>query len=79
MEKIDFDDLTEEEIDEILVYSDSTDNIVDRYMVACQLIANMLGDFEPEIRSNNEMVDMTICKMILDGHVTVEKNTQKYH
>ena len=79
MDKIDFDDLTEEEIDEILVYSDSTDNIVDRYMVACQLIANMLGDFEPELHSNNEMVDMTICKMILDGHVEVEKNNQIYH
>jgi hypothetical protein len=48
-------------------------------VVACQLIANMLGDFEPELHSNNEMVDMTICKMILDGHVEVEKNNQIYH
>ena len=79
MDNIDFDGLTDEEMAEILIYSDSTDNIIDRYMVACQLIANMLGDFEPEIHSNNEMVDMTICKMILDGYVTVEKNTQKYH
>ena len=79
MDKIDFDDLTEEEIDEILFYSGTEDNIAERYVVACQLIANMLGDIEPEIHSNNEMVDMTICKMILDGYVTVEKNTQKYH
>jgi hypothetical protein len=79
MDNIDFDDLTDEEMDEILIYSDSTDNIIDRYMVACQLIANMLGNSQPEIHSNNEMVDMTICKMILDGYVTVGKNTPKYH
>jgi hypothetical protein len=79
MDKIDFDDLTEEEIDEILFYSGTEDNIAERYVVACQLIANMLGNSEPEIHSNNEMVDMTICKMILDGYVAVEKNNRKYH
>ena len=79
MEKIDFDDLTEEEIDEILVYSGTNDNIEERYVVACRIIANMIEDIEPKVQSNNEMVDMTICKMLIDGYIEVEKNKHKYH
>ena len=79
MEKIDFDDLSEEEIDEILLYSGTNDNIEERYVVACQIIANMIEQLESEVHSNNEMVDLTICKMMLDGYVDIEKNNHKYH
>ena len=79
MENIDFDDLSEEEIDEILTYSGTNDNIEERYVVACRIIANMIEDIEPEVQSNNEMVDMTICKMLIDGYIEVEKNKHKYH
>jgi len=75
----DFEDLSEAELHEILVYSESEMNLETRYVVACQIIANMIEDLNFETFSNSEMVDMTICKMLIDGYVEVEQDKRKLH
>ena len=75
----DFEDLSEAELHEILVYSESEMNLETRYVVARQIIANMIEDLNFETFSNSEMVDMTICKMLIDGYVEVEQDKRKLH
>jgi hypothetical protein len=79
MEDFDFNDLSEEEINEIMVYSETEDNIEVRYLVACQIIANMIQELDIEPLSNPDMVDMTICKMLIDGHIDVESEKRIIH
>ena len=76
---LDFEDLSEEEINELLIYSESDENIEYRYEVACQIIANMIKELKVSPFSNSEMVDMTICKMLIDGFIDVEKKSYKIH
>jgi len=78
-EELDFENMSEEEIDEILVYSEMGEDLDTRYQIACQIIANMIEDMEYDSYSNSEMVDMTICKMLIDNLVVVEKKPRKYH
>jgi hypothetical protein len=78
-EDFDFEDLTEEELDEILIYSESEDNFKLRYVIACQIIANLIEEMKFETYSNSEMVDMTICKMLLDGYIDIEEKDRIIH
>jgi hypothetical protein len=78
-DEIDFENMSEEEIDEILIYSEVEENLATRYQIACQIIANMIEDMEYDSYSNSEMVDMTICKMLIDNLIDVEKKPRKYH
>ena len=79
MQDFDFNNLSEEEINEIMVYSETEDNIEVRYLVACQIIANMIQELDIEPLSNPDMVDMTICKMLIDGHIDVESEKRIIH
>lgn len=78
-DNFDFEDLTEEELDEILIYSESEDNFKLRYVIACRIIANMVEELSYETFSNAEMVDMTICKMLLDGYIEIEEKDRIFH
>jgi len=78
-EEFNFEDLTEEELDEILIYSESEDNFKIRYVIACQIIANLIEQMKFETFSNSEMVDMTICKMLLDGYIDIEEQDRQIH
>lgn len=75
----DFEDLTDEEINEILVYSESEDNFKLRYVIACKIISNMIEEMKFETFSSTEMVDMTICKMLLDGYIEIEEKDRIIH
>ena len=76
---LDFEDLSDEEINELLIYAESDENIESRYKVACQIIANMIKELKVSPFSNSEMVDMTICKMLIDGYIEVEKKPLIFH
>ena len=78
-DEINFDEMSEAEIDEILIYSQTQENLQERYECACQILANMIEDMEYDSYSNAEMVDMTICKMFIDGFINVEKKHRIYH
>ena len=75
----DFEDLSEDELDEILVYSECEDNFKMRYVIACRIIANMVEELNFETFSNSEMVDMTICKMLMDGYIEIEEENRQIH
>lgn len=75
----DFEDLTEQELDEILIYSECEDNFKLRYVIACRIIANMIEEMKFETFSSSEMVDMTICKMLLDGYIEIEEENRQIH
>ena len=75
----DFEDLTAEELDEILVYSEFEDNFKVRYVIACRIIANMIEEIDFLTYSNAEIVDLSICKMLLDGHIEIEEQSRKIH
>ena len=76
---LDFDNLSEDELEEILVYSEDKDTFAVRYALACQVIANMVEDIEPGALSNIDMVDLTICKMLLNGYVEIENESKSIH
>ena len=78
-EEFDFEDLTTQEFEEILVYSEFEDNFKLRYVIACRIIANMIEDIDFLEYSNAELVDLSICKMLIDGHIEIEEQVKKFH
>jgi len=52
---------------------------VSRYAIACQVIANMTEEMHPETKSNDDLVDLTICKMLMDGVIEVENISDMIH
>ena len=76
---IDFDNLSDDELDEIVGYSEDEDTLTVRYALACHVIANLIEEFEPESLSNMDMVDFTICKMLIDGHIEIERKNESIH
>ena len=67
---------------QLLEYSEDQSNIIQRYIVACQIITNLLEeDLKKELNFDDfdDSVDLTICKMLLDGDVIVEENERMLH
>ncbi len=72
--------LTKEELKQLLDFSNDITNISERYIVACQIISNLLEEeIKQELEDFNDSVDLTICKMLLDGDVVVEPEHRKLH
>ena len=87
MQLQDISNLTEEEIEQLLLFSSDKDTIMQRYIVACDIISNLLTEtlgiqesLYPEIVDQFEdSIDLTICKMLMDGDVVVETLDRKLH
>jgi len=77
--KFDFEDLSEEELEEILDYSDSDKTFNDRYTLACQVLANMIKNSNPDELCNIEVVDLAICKLLIDGNVKISNESHSIH
>ena len=72
--------LTKEELKQLLDFSNDVTNMTQRYIVACQIISNLLEENIKEgIENFDDSVDLTICKMLLDGDVVVEPEDRKLH
>jgi|TARA_R110000751_G_scaffold10719_3_gene38772 hypothetical protein len=72
--------LTKDELKQLLDFSNDETNITERYVVACQIISNLLEeDIKQELENFDDSVDLTICKMLLDGDVVVEPEDRKLH
>ena len=67
------DNLSDDEITELLKYSADESTLMTRYIVACQIISNLSNEQQPDIVNHDEAVDLTICKMLLDGDVQVDE------
>tara|TARA_R110000751_G_scaffold131328_1_gene233664 strand:- start:152 stop:415 length:264 start_codon:yes stop_codon:yes gene_type:complete len=87
MQLQDINELTEEEKTMLYSYAMDKSNLLDRYIIACQIITNLLletlEDDESIVESFQDdfedSIDLTICKMLLDGEVSVEQEERKIH
>jgi len=72
-------DMTEEEMVELLQYSSDDSTLIKRYMVACQIISNLTNEIPEDVTEQNELVDLTICKMLVDGLIEIEQEERSIH
>ena len=73
-----FNDLSEEEFNKLVEFSNNQENLQERYVVACQIISNLTNEIDPEI-GDDESVDLTICKLLMDGLIEVEPISRILH
>ena len=75
----DIEDLNEEEYDSLLEFSEDKSNITLRYVAALSIIANLANDLDPNLISSDENVDLSICKLIMDGSIEIESLSDSIH
>ena len=73
-----FNDITEDELNRLVEFSNNQDNLQERYVVACQIISNLTDEIDPDF-GDDESVDLTICKLLMDGLVEVEPISRILH
>ena len=73
-----FNDLSEEEFNKLVEFSNNQKNLKERYVVACQIISNLTNELNPDV-GDEESVDLTICKLLMDGLVEVEPISRILH
>jgi len=75
----DIEDLNEEEYDSLLEFSEDKSNITLRYVAALSIIANLANDLDPNLISSDENVDLSICKLIMDGSIVIDEISTSVH
>ena len=75
----DIEDLEQQEYDDVWEFSQDTSNIKLRYVAALSIIANLANDLDPQLLPNDENVDLSICKMIMDGAIEIESLSNSIH
>jgi hypothetical protein len=75
----DIEDLDEQEYDDVWAFAQDTSNIRLRYVAALSIIANLANDLDPQLLPNDENVDLSICKMIMDGAIEIESLSDSIH
>ena len=75
----DIEDLEQQEYDDVWAFSQDTSNIRLRYVAALSIIANLANDLDPQLLPNDENVDLSICKMIMDGAIEIESLSDSIH
>ena len=74
-----FNNLTEEEFNKLVEFSKNQKNLQERYVVACQIISNLTNELDPDVEEHDESVDLTICKLLMDGLIEVEPISRILH
>jgi len=72
-------DLSEEEYDEVIKFSQKTENLDKRYVIACSIISSLMIEQLPEFFNEEDSVDLSICKMLMDGVVEIEETNKSIH
>jgi len=67
-----------EEMEKLIAYSNNQDTLMERYLIACQIITNLTSEDQP-VKEFGEAVDLSICKMLMDGMVEIEQINPSYH
>ena len=75
----DIEDLEQQEYDDVWEFAQDTSNIRLRYVAALSIIANLANDLDPQLLPNDENVDLSICKMIMDGAIEIESLSNSIH
>ena len=74
-----FNDITEDELNRLVEFSNNQENLEERYIVACQIITNLTNELDPNVEDHDESVDLTICKLLMDGLIDVEPMSRILH
>lgn len=75
----DIEDLEQQEYDDVWAFAQDTSNIRLRYVAALSIIANLANDLDPQLLPNDENVDLSICKMIMDGAIEISELSDSIH
>lgn len=75
----DIEDLEQQEYDDVWEFAQDTSNIRLRYVAALSIIANLANDLDPQLLPNDENVDLSICKMIMDGAIEISELSDSIH
>ena len=75
----DIEDLNDKDYEDVLEFSADPTTLKIRYVAALSIIANFANDIEPNLIPDDEKVDLSICKMIMDGHIEIEELIDTIH
>jgi hypothetical protein len=76
---LDIDELSEEEFDKVVEFSQNVDNLEKRYVVACSIISNLMSEKLSDLIGADDSVDLSICKLLMDGVVEIEPLNRSIH
>ena len=76
---LDIEDLNPKDYDDVVEYSQDESTIALRYIAACSIIANLANDLDPNLIPDDENVDLSICKMLMDGAIEIEPLSKSIH
>ena len=76
---LDINELSEEEFDKVVEFSQNTENLEKRYVVACSIISSLMLEKLPDLGSADDSVDLSICKLLMDGIVEIEPFNTSIH
>ena len=76
---LDIEQLGQEEYDDVWEFAKDKSNISLRYIAALSIIANLVNDLDQQLLPNDENVDLSICKMIMDGAIEIETLSDSIH
>jgi len=76
---LDIDELSEEEFNKVVEFSQNIDNLEKRYVVACSIISNLMLEKLPDSMGADDSVDLSICKLLMDGVVEIEPFSTSIH
>tara|TARA_B100000749_G_C18317501_1_gene419371 strand:- start:564 stop:800 length:237 start_codon:yes stop_codon:yes gene_type:complete len=76
---LDIDELSEEEFDEVVEFSQNVNNLEKRYVVACSIISSLMLEKLPNLIGADDSVDLSICKLLMDGVVEIEPLNRSIH
>ena len=74
-----FQNHSEEEFDKVVEFSQNTENLEKRYVVACSIISSLMLEKLPELVGADDSVDLSICKLLMDGVVEIEPFNKSIH
>jgi|TARA_B100001094_G_scaffold181226_1_gene175623 hypothetical protein len=75
----DIEDLNDKDYEDVLEFSADESTLKLRYVAALSIIANFANDIDPTLIPDDEKVDLSICKMIMDGHIEIEELSDSIH
>ena len=75
----DIEDLNDKDYEDVLDFSADESTLKLRYVAALSIIANFANDIDPTLIPDDEKVDLSICKMIMDGHIEIEELSDSIH
>ena len=75
----DIEDLNDKDYEDVLQFSADESTLKMRYVAALSIIANFANDIDSTLIPDDEKVDLSICKMIMDGHIEIEELSDSVH